>query len=46
MASTEIIQVFSGLKEELAWATNKWLWVIINIMQLAKPLRNLRIKPL
>ena len=41
VASTEIIQVSSGLKEELVWATNKWLWVIINIMQLAIPLRNL-----
>ena len=44
VASTGIIQVSSGLKEELVWATNKLLWMIINIMQLAKPLRNLRIK--
>ena len=41
VASMGIIQVSSGLKEELVWATNKWLRVIINISQLAIPLRNL-----
>ena len=38
VASTGILQVSSSLKEELAWATYKWLWVIVNIMQLAIPL--------
>ena len=30
------------LKEELAWATDKWLWIISNIMlfETVVPLRN------
>ena len=36
------IHISKHLKEELAWATDKWLWVISNIMlfKIVIPLRN------
>ena len=34
------VHVLRLLKEDLAWATYKRLWVISNLKQLAIPLRN------
>ena len=39
------VGVSSHLKEELAWAINKWLWVISTIKN-SKSTKELRIKPI
>ena len=42
VACVGVVRVSGYLKEELAWATDKWLWVISNIMllKIAISLRN------
>ena len=37
------VSVARCLKEELAWATDKWLWIVL--FKTVIPVRNLRIKP-
>ena len=39
------MHVSRHLKEELAWAIDKWLRVISNLIKTVIPLRNYRIKP-